>query len=107
MRVRDLLEQWQSTSEVDPKEHEFVVKLTRAETAKIYALADMYTGKTPTDIVRDLLDAALTELEATMPYVPGPNAVSEDEHGDPIYEDIGPGPHFKTLMRKHLERLGR
>ena len=105
MRVRDLLNTWQEATETGKKEHEFVVKLTRHETAKIAALAEMYPGKTPTDIVRDLLDAALQELEATMPYVPGDKVVAEDEQGDPIFEDVGPSPRFKDLLRKHLEIL--
>lgn len=105
MRVRDLLNTWHEATETEKKEHEFVVKLTRHETAKIAALAEMYPGKTPTEIVRDLLDAALQELEATMPYVPGSNIVAEDEEGDPIYEDVGPSPQFKDLVRKHLELL--
>lgn len=105
MRVRDLLGAWQEVTESEKKEHEFVVKLTRVETAKISALAEMFPGRTPTDIVRDLLDAALQELEATMPYVPGDKVVAEDEQGDPIYEDAGPSPRFKALLRKHLEEL--
>lgn len=106
MRVRDLLNNWQQATETEKKEHEFVVKLTRHETAKIAALAEMFPGRTPTDIVRDLLDAALQELEATMPYVPGDKVVAEDEQGDPIFEDVGPSPRFKELLSKHLDLLG-
>lgn len=105
MRVRDLLEQWQQASESETLDQEFVVKLSRQEKAKISALAEMFPGKTPTDIVHDLITAALCELEATMPYIPGERVISEDEQGDPIYEDVGPTPVFKALTRKHLEQL--
>lgn len=103
MRVKDLLSQWQKTSEQEVRDQEFMVKLTRQEKAKIAALRDMFPGKTETDIALDLLRAAISELEATMPYVPGPQVVSEDEEGDPVYEDIGPMPRYRELTRQHLK----
>lgn len=105
MRVRDLLDDWQKASESECLDQEVTVRLTRHEAAKISALAEMFPGKGADDIVRELIAAALNELEATMPYIPGATVVSEDEHGDPIYEDVGPTPRFKELTRKHLERL--
>ncbi len=104
MRVRDLLKEWQRSTESETNDQEFLIQLTRREKAKIAALAEMYPGKTPTDIARDLMVAALSELEATMPYVPGTKVVSEDEQGDPIFEDIGPMPQFRALTQKHLEQ---
>ena len=104
MRVRDLLKEWQRSTESETNDQEFLIQLTRREKAKIAALAEMYPGKTPTDIARDLMVAALSELEATMPYVPGTKVVSEDEQGDPIFEDIGPMPQFRALTQKYLEQ---
>ncbi|MBD3619756.1 MAG: type 1 pili tip component [Chromatiales bacterium] len=103
MRVRELLNQWQRSGEQEIQDQAFTVRLTRHEKAKIAALADMFPGRSETDIVLDLLRAALSELEAGMPYVPGPRVVSEDEQGDPLYEDIGPMPRYRELTRKHLE----
>jgi len=102
MRVRELLNQWQKSGEQEVQDQEFTVRLTRHEKAKIAALAEMFPGRTESDIVLDLLRAALSELEAGMPYVPGPQVVSEDEQGDPVYEDIGPMPRYRDLTRKHL-----
>ncbi len=104
MRVRDLLKEWQRSTESETNDQEFLIQLTRREKAKIAALAEMYPGKIPTDIARDLIVAALSELEATMPYIPGTKVVSEDEQGDPIFEDIGPMPQFRALTQKYLEQ---
>ena len=30
-----------------------------------------------------------------MPYEPGPKVISRDDHGDPVYEDIGLTPAFR------------
>lgn len=103
MRVRELLAEWQKSTQGEKKDQTFQVKLTRQEKAKIAALTDMYPGKTQEDIVRDLVAAALAELEASIPYIPGPRVVSEDELGDPIFEDIGPMPRFRALTRQHLD----
>ena len=103
MRVKDLLNQWQKSSEKEVRDQDLQVQLTRQEKAKVAALTEMFPGKSETDIVLDLLRAALAELEATMPYVPGPRVVSEDEMGDPVFEDIGPMPRYRELTRKHLK----
>ena len=55
--------------------------------------------------VRELLGAALDELEASLPYVQGNKVVASDEQGDPLYEDIGLTPRFLALSRRHLQRL--
>lgn len=106
MRVKDLLDTWQAASSGGEKTQAYSIHLSRYEAAKIAALAEMYPGRTPTGIIEDLLSAALSELEATMPYIPGKTVISEDEHGDPVYEDAGPTPRFKALTHKHLARQG-
>jgi len=40
-----------------------------------------------------------------MPYVAGPRVISTDEHGDPVYEDVGPTPRFMELARLHRRAL--
>jgi hypothetical protein len=48
---------------------------------------------------------ALRELAAAMPYVAGKRVISTDDHGDPVYEDIGPTPRFMELARQHRRAL--
>lgn len=102
MRIKDLLNQWEKDSSEPQPTDVFEVKLNSTDAAKIQALVEMFPGKDAEDIVRDLIVVGLKELEATMPYIPGPRVISEDEMGDPIYEDIGPTPRYKTLTREHL-----
>jgi hypothetical protein len=35
-----------------------------------------------------------------MPYEPGPKVISRDDHGDPVYEDVGLSPRFVELTRQ-------
>ena len=66
----------------------------------LHALAELFPGRSIEEIVTDLLHAALDEIAAAMPYEPGPKIISRDDHGDPVYEDIGLTPRFVELTRK-------
>ena len=84
---------------------EFRVALTQKDAAKIAALAEMFPGRTREQIITELMSAALSELESTLPYIQGERVSSIDELGDPIYEDVGPTERFSRLVRKHLQQL--
>ena len=105
MKVKELLGEWEQATRSAAREHEFEIRLTIHEAAKVAALKEMYPGLTQEDVIHDLIAAALADLEAIMPYVQGQNVVGEDELGDPIYEDVGPTPRFIELSRQHLKRL--
>ncbi len=104
MNVRDLLSIWEKTAGGELTVEQFAVRLPVEDAARLNALAEMYPRRSPEELITDLLSAALTEVEASLPYVRGSNVVATDEEGDPIYEDVGPTPRFLTLTRKHLER---
>lgn len=71
----------------------------------MHALAEIYAGRTQAQILTDLLSAALDELQESLPYIEGERVVSEDDYGDPIYEDAGLSPRFHALTQKHLRDL--
>lgn len=101
--LRELIENWEAKASTPLTESEFRVRLARKDAAKIAALADMYPGRTQEQIITELLGAALTELETTLPYIQGDRISAFDELGDPIYEDVGPTAQFAKLVRKHLD----
>lgn len=105
MRIRDLLKHWAGTRQPQLTAETYAIHLPVEDAARVLALAEMYPGVPEEDILRDLLAAALAELEAAMPYEPGTKIASEDDFGDPVYEDAGPTPRFLELTRKHKERL--
>ncbi len=105
MKVAELVEQWDREAGEARTEKAYDVHLPLDDAAKVAALAEMYPGRTQEQIITDLLSAALDELESGFGYVAGERVISEDELGDPVYEDTGLTPRFETLTRKHLERL--
>jgi hypothetical protein len=104
VKVRQLIESWQSHAGEHQPDCVLQLPLTGADHAKLHALAEIYPGRDVETLARELLQAALFEVEEAMPYVPGPKAIGEGESGDPVYEDIGPTPRFLELARRYLEQ---
>ncbi|MHB0972884.1 MAG: type 1 pili tip component [Thiobacillus sp.] len=75
------------------------------DAARIEALHLMYPGRSDSQLMADLIRAALDELEVAMPYIPGNRVIAEDDYGDPIYEDLGPTPRFYSLSHEILRKL--
>jgi hypothetical protein len=105
MNVRDLLQHWARQPGERYAPQQYCMHLSERDAARITALSELFPGKSREALVGELLAAALDELEAAMPYVPGKRVIAEDEVGDPMYEDAGMTPRFLELTRKHLERL--
>ena len=84
---------------------EYSIRLPLDDAARLHALAELFPGQPIEDIVTDLLHAALDEIAAAMPYERGPKVISRDDHGDPVYEDIGLTPRFVELTRKFKKKL--
>ena len=105
MRVKELLQHWESEAREPRTAEEYAVRLPISAAARLRALAQMYPGRSETQLITDLLGAALDELEEAFPYVEGPRVIAEDEQGDPIYEDIGPTARFYDLTHRLLKDL--
>ena len=105
MSFKDLLASWRETAAQPRTATQYAVRLPLDEAARLAALAEMFPGRTPEQLITDLLGAALQEIETSMPYVAGKKVISTDDQGDPIYEDVGLTPRFVELTRKHRKRL--
>ena len=102
---KELLESWRERATGERTVKSYAVRLPIDDAARLCALAEMFPGRTAEQLITELLGAALKEVAAAMPYVPGTKAISADEQGDPLYEDIGPTPRFMELTRKHRRKL--
>lgn len=100
-----MLESWRATASAPRTARKFAVHLPLDEAAQLQALAEMFPGRAPEQLITELLGAALKELAAAMPYVAGKRVISTDEQGDPIYEDAGLTPRFMQLARTYRQRL--
>ena len=105
MRFKELLDDWRQTASGTRTASEYTVRLPVDDAARLHALAELFPGRTTEQLITDLLGAALHELAASMPYVPGKKVISTDEQGDPLYEDAGLTPRFEELTRKFKKKL--
>ncbi len=104
-QLRQLLETWQTEDTHQHPTQSLKIDVPVATLAKIRALGEMYPGRSEQQIINDLLHAALHDIEEAMPYVAGRRVIAQDEFGDDIFEDTGPGPRFQQLTHKHLQGL--
>lgn len=106
MKVKELIKKWEAAPRAALAAREYHVRLRVHEAARIAALVEMYPAVTETQIITDLLAAALDEFEAALPYVPGSRVIAEDDQGDPVYEDVGGTGRFLELTKKYTIELG-
>lgn len=71
----------------------------------LQALYERYPRLDPAEIIRDLLAAALLDMEQSIPYQPGHKVIATDEWGDEVYEDSGLTPRYLSLTRHYRDRL--
>ena len=102
---KELLESWRESASAPRTARKFAVRLPLDEAAQLLALAEMFPGRAPEQLITELLSAALRQVAAAMPYVAGKRVISTDEQGDPLYEDVGPTPRFMELTRRYRAQL--
>jgi hypothetical protein len=105
MSFKDLLEHWRETAAQPRTATEYAVRLPVDDAARLAALAEMFPGRSAEQIITDLLGAALQEIETSMPYIAGKKVISNDDQGDPIFEDVGLTPRFVELTRHNRKKL--
>ena len=105
MKFKPLLDRWKKTPALPKTAKEYAVRLPLDDAARLQALAELFPGRSIEEIVTDLLGAGLDEIAAAMPYEKGPKIISRDDHGDPVYEDVGLTPRFVELTRKCKKNL--
>ncbi|HJX58289.1 MAG TPA: type 1 pili tip component [Thiobacillus sp.] len=105
MRIAELIQRWNQGGHTRMDVRAYAVHLPLRDAARIEALHVMYPGRSDSQLMADLIRAALDELEVAMPYIPGNRIIAEDDYGDPIYEDLGPTPQFYSLSHEILRKL--
>ncbi len=105
MTFKSLLDAWAAQQEPTRTSETYEVHLATEDAAKVHAFAELFPGVDRERVITDLLSAALEQVEAAIPYVPGDRVIREDEFGDPVYEDKGLTPEFLDLVRKYRKQL--
>jgi hypothetical protein len=105
VKFKPLLDRWKKDAVPARTVKEYPIRLDLDDAARLHALAELFPGQPIEGIITDLLSAGLDEIAAAMPYERGSKIISRDDHGDPLYEDIGLTPRFVELTRKFKKKL--
>lgn len=105
MKIKELVRYWEKHARGRLAREIDTVSLSPRNEARLRLLAEQYPMKAPEELLRDLVSAALDELETSFPYVQGKRVVAVDEDGFEIYEDAGITPRFVSLSQKHIKAL--
>ncbi|TDT38516.1 hypothetical protein DES49_2493 [Halospina denitrificans] len=105
MRLKNLVNYWDQHARGRLASDRMKVRISDGDQEALDALARQYPLKSREDLLRDLMCAALTELEACFPYREGTRVVARDEDGFEIYEDAGLTPRFLDLSKKYMKEL--
>jgi hypothetical protein len=105
VKFKPLLEHWKKAAAPEKTAQQYAVRLPLDDAARLHALTELFPGHALEAIITDLLHAGLDEIAAAMPYERGEKVISRDDHGDPVYEDIGLTPRFVELSRKFKKEL--
>ena len=105
MTFKKLLDAWAAEEAPTRTTETYQIHLETGDAAKIHALAELFPGVDHERVITDLLSAAVEQIEAAIPYVPGDKVIREDDFGDPVYEDKGMTPEFLELVKKYRKQL--
>ncbi|GGO83015.1 hypothetical protein GCM10011348_25750 [Marinobacterium nitratireducens] len=96
--VSELLDALESKARLQESLTDLNVTISKEDLVRLEALACAF-GLSREDVCSSLLHSILMEVEAKMPYRPGPKVI-RIEDGDPIYEDVGPMPRYLEAKRR-------
>jgi hypothetical protein len=105
VKFKSLLDRWKKEPAPARTAKQYAVRLSLDDASRLHALSELFPGQPIEGIITDLLSAGLDEIAAAIPYERGPKVISRDDHGDPVYEDIGLTPRFVDLTRKFKKGL--
>jgi hypothetical protein len=105
VKFKPLLDRWKKDPAPMLTAEDYAVRLSLDDASRLQALAALFPGRQIEEIITDLLHAGLDEIAAAMPYERGPKVISRDDHGDPVYEDVGLTPRFVELTRRFKKDL--
>jgi hypothetical protein len=101
-----LLDLWSAPDNARLTGKQYSFRLPVHVAAKLGALEELYPHRTRTQIVGDLLAAALADVERAFPRVMGERIANKDpETRQPLFRDVGAGAEFRKLANKHYRDL--
>ena len=104
-RMQKLIKEWEAASKAEPMVKKIPIQLNAHDYARIRALAEIFSARPESQLLSELITAALDEIEAAFPYIQGDKVIARDEFGDPIYSDEGLTHKFEEITKRYMSAL--
>jgi len=107
MSTQNLLERWSIRDNNRLTAKQTSIRLPTHVAARISALCEIYSNKTKSELIGDLLASSLDELEKGMNYDEGDEPIQKLPDGELIYPVYGPGlkGQYLNIANKYLKEL--
>ena len=100
-RMQKLIKEWEQASRAEPMIKAVPIQLSVHDYARVRALTEIFPARQESQILSELVAAALDEIEEAFPYIQGETVIATDEFGDPIYSDEGLTHQFEVLTKRY------
>jgi hypothetical protein len=105
MKAADLKAIWEAPDNSRLMKNQTSVRLSTHVGARISAICELYPTKSKSQVINDLLAAALDEFEKSFEFIPG-REVGEDPGTREVFaEDVGPRVRFINTANRHLKEI--
>lgn len=101
----DLTQKWSRFGQGELTPESYRIALSAKDKAILDRLCKRYPRLNCSEIIRDLLSAALRDMEQSIPYEKGNKVITTDEWGDEVYEDSGLTPRFLSLAKQYQAKF--
>jgi hypothetical protein len=107
MDTKGLQDMWDAPENARLTKQQFSFRLPIDVAAKLFALEELYPGRTRTQLISDLLSLALTDLELQLPYRMSQYKFTANGDPEDVWSMEGDRYAFRATANKHHRALHR
>ena len=107
MKASDLVTVWSAADNSRLTAKQFSFRLPVRVAAKLAALEAMYPTKSRTQLVGDLMSAAIADVEKAFLSVPGRSIGRDPDMNEEIFDDVGPFARYQSLAETDHREMER
>ena len=105
MNASDLVTVWSAADNSRLTAKQFSFRLPVHVAAKLAALEAMYPTKSRTQLVGDLMSAAIADVEKAFPSVSWRSIGRDPDTDEEIFEEIGPFARYQSLAENYYREM--
>ena len=105
MKASDLVTVWSAADNSRLTAKQFSFRLPEHVAAKLAVLEAMYHTKSRTQLVGDLMSAAIADVEKAFPSVQGRSIGRDPDTNEEIFDEVGPYARYQSLAENYHREM--